>query len=137
MKREYFIPAGLFILDEFLKLYFRHFKVMFEWRFLSFKLSTNTGALFGAFQNTALTLAFLSLTLVGFILLNYDKLASVSEIAVNLILSGLISNMLGRFFLNYVTDYICFSFWPCFNLADAMVVVGVALLTWKGLKTVQ
>jgi signal peptidase II len=53
--------------------------------------------------------------------------------ALSLIILGALSNMLDRLIFGFVIDYINIFIWPVFNLADAMIVIGVALyfLFWK------
>ena len=41
-----------------------------------------------------------------------------------LIMGGAIGNLIDRIFLTYVTDFINFSFWPAFNLADTAITLG-------------
>jgi signal peptidase II len=43
-------------------------------------------------------------------------------------MGGALGNLIDRFRLKYVVDYIYFSFWPAFNVADSAVTIGVALL---------
>ena len=57
--------------------------------------------------------------------------------ALGLILGGAVGNLTDRIFKaggsflgGSVTDFIDFSFWPTFNLADSAITVGVALLLW-------
>jgi signal peptidase II len=59
--------------------------------------------------------------------------------AVPLVVSGAIGNMVDRVRLGYVVDFIHFHIydrfaWPTFNIADATITVGVALLLLDGLK---
>ncbi len=90
------------------------------------QLSKNTGALFGLFPHSSLTLAFLALIIIGFMMLYYDELIKlIGAFPFYLVLFGLVSNMIDRFLFGHVFDYFCFSFWPCFNVADAMVVSGM------------
>lgn len=51
-----------------------------------------------------------------------------AQIAMALILGGAMSNLYDRLVLGYVVDYIAFSFWPVFNLADAFLTVGIFLI---------
>ncbi len=37
-------------------------------------------------------------------------------------------NLLDRFRVGYVIDFVNFSFWPAFNVADSAVSIGVVLL---------
>jgi signal peptidase II len=50
------------------------------------------------------------------------------------ILSGGIANMIDRWQFGCVVDFIDLKFWPVFNLADAFITIGVALLLAKYLK---
>ncbi len=47
-----------------------------------------------------------------------------------LVLAGALGNMLDRAARGHVIDFIHVRFWPVFNVADILVVVGLALLTW-------
>ncbi len=42
------------------------------------------------------------------------------------ILSGAVSNLLDRMFRHGVLDFIDLKIWPAFNLADTLIVIGVA-----------
>jgi signal peptidase II len=60
--------------------------------------------------------------------------------SVPLIASGALGNLVDRFRLGYVIDFIRFHIregfvWPTFNVADATITVGVALLLIEGLLT--
>ncbi len=98
----------------------------------------NTGAAFGIFQNhsTVLTVvdiigACLILFLVFFM---YKKLPFLNslpfKISLALIFSGTIGNLIDRIGQGHVTDFIDFSFWATFNIADSAVVVGAILLAF-------
>jgi len=51
-------------------------------------------------------------------------------LALTLILAGGVGNLINRIQLDYVIDFINFSFWPTFNLADIAVSAGVLLLIY-------
>jgi len=55
------------------------------------------------------------------------SLGSVAPIALGSALGGAASNVLDVKQLGGVVDYIDLGFWPMFNLADAAIVVGVAV----------
>jgi signal peptidase II len=60
--------------------------------------------------------------------------------SVPLIASGALGNLVDRFRLGYVIDFIRFHIneafvWPTFNIADATITVGVALLLIEGLRS--
>jgi signal peptidase II len=52
----------------------------------------------------------------------------VLPVALGLVLGGSIANLIDRVRLGHVTDFLDFVAWPAFNLADAFIVVGVAIL---------
>jgi signal peptidase II len=103
----------------------------------------NPGAAWGlfrghseGFRNTFFTLV--SLGAVAFILHYYRK-ARVDQrflqVALGLVLAGAVGNFVDRIARGYVIDFIEWYWWnrtdlrwPTFNVADSLIVVGVALL---------
>lgn len=51
-----------------------------------------------------------------------------------LILAGAVGNYVDRLARGYVVDFIRVPYWPVFNVADVLVVVGVGLLFWDHAK---
>jgi signal peptidase II len=107
--------------------------------FLNIILSYNNGAAFGFFNQTggwqiyALTIfSFLVslLLLVG--LLCTSRSQKWLSLALSLILGGAFGNLIDRFRLRYVIDFIDFHFrswhFATFNVADSAVTIGVVLL---------
>jgi signal peptidase II len=45
--------------------------------------------------------------------------------AISLVIAGALSNLIDRFTLGFVVDYVNIHIWPIFNLADCLIVVGV------------
>lgn len=96
----------------------------------------NTGAAFGIFDEGTLPLALLSLVvslaLLIFLILRAKTLPLLQRYALSLILAGAVGNMIDRFRLGYVPDFIHFQAgkfdFPVFNVADSCVVIGVILL---------
>ncbi len=107
----------------------------------------NGGAAFGMLRDLELTVAgvtvdgtvllgllsaAVSTFLVYYLVRNRRRLAPLPGVATALVLAGAAGNMIDRFRLGYVIDFIHFkvgSFdFPVFNLADACVVVGAGLL---------
>ncbi len=143
-----FLITLLIIADQFIKLMFRQGRIKYSSKFLDLTLTKNTGALFGVMQNSSLLIGFASLIIIGLLIYYYEELADILEqkvispmkirlnkklrlISLDLIISGLISNAFDRFILHYVTDFFCLSFWPCFNLADSLVVIGIILYLYS------
>ena len=99
----------------------------------------NTGAAFGLFQDHALILAIIAiigsvviLFLVFFMYRRFYILNTLlGKLSLGLILGGTVGNLIDRLrYGGYVTDFIDFSFWPAFNIADSSVVVGAFLLAY-------
>ena len=57
--------------------------------------------------------------------LNMQKNSSVFITA--LVIGGALGNLYDRIFRGFVIDFIAFSFWPVFNLADAFLCIGIFL----------
>jgi signal peptidase II len=103
----------------------------------------NPGAAWGlfrsfsvGFRNTFFTIV--SLAAVAFILRYYRKLREDQrylQLALGLVLAGAVGNFIDRVARGYVIDFIEWYWWnrldlrwPTFNIADSLIVVGVALL---------
>ena len=101
---------------------------------LRLRYATNTGAAFGLFQDQGFVLAIIALVVVGVIMLYYRRLPDqmfLVRISLGLQLGGAIGNLIDRLrFGGSVVDFIEFVLWPVFNLADAAIVAGVALLAY-------
>lgn len=102
----------------------------------SFSYLENRGAAFGIFQNRVLPLAIVtSLVSIAMIyyLVKYKPSSKILRLSLALIISGAIGNLIDRYVYKYVVDFIMFHYkdvyyFPTFNFADMMVVVGTALL---------
>ena len=55
-------------------------------------------------------------------------------LATSLITSGALSNLIDRFALGFVVDYVNIVIWPIFNLADCMIVAGISIYLLSELK---
>lgn len=58
--------------------------------------------------------------------------------ALSILLAGAVGNLIDRFFLGFVIDFIDLHYqtfyWPVFNVADILITVGVALLLFDDFK---
>lgn len=103
----------------------------------------NPGAAWGLFRGLSdgLRNAFFTLISIGavaFILYYYRRLREDQrylQVALALVLAGAVGNFLDRVARRYVIDFVEWYWWnrpdirwPTFNLADSLIVVGVALL---------
>ncbi|SRR6056297_641133 len=99
--------------------------------FLYLNYIKNTGIAFGLFKNNNLfmiiIISIILLILLYFYKQEKNKVFSL-KISVTLLVSGAIGNLIDRLFYGFIIDYIDFIFWPAFNLADALIVIGSILL---------
>ena len=99
-------------------------------------LIKNTGAGFGILKNQTFFLGIISLIVAVTLIVYYKKIPKekISQILFALFLGGVIGNLIDRFFRGYVIDFISFSFWPAFNIADSaltIAVIGLVILYIK------
>ena len=92
-------------------------------------VNLNQGILFGFVTNIYLVgiLLIIGSSILGYLIYRSKQI----DIALILILSGAISNIVDRFVYKGVIDYIHISFWSDFNLADIYIVVGVIIYIYK------
>lgn len=95
------------------------------------KLSYNTGVAFSIpIPNLAMIIAT-PILLIG-LWYGIKRVCNirhvVSKISLALMLAGGIGNFVNRIWTGAVIDFLDFSFWPSFNLADAYLTVGAFLL---------
>lgn len=95
----------------------------------------NTGAAWGIFSGRqTLLIVLTSIIIIGMIIYLFKIPKSSYQIgyqlALVLIISGAIGNLIDRIFLGYVRDFLYFKWinFPVFNVADMFVVIGVILL---------
>ncbi len=91
----------------------------------------NSGIAFGLFPG--MPDLFMVVTLISMLAVLYFYLTVTPRevlliVGCGLIMGGALGNLIDRFRMGYVVDYIYFSFWPAFNVADSAVTIGVALL---------
>jgi signal peptidase II len=96
--------------------------------------SHNSGALFGFFRDQALLFGIVSLGVIGLILAYHGRSGRnlYLSVALGLLLGGAIGNLIDRFRLGYVVDWVDIGlgdlrFWT-FNVADAAVSTAIVLL---------
>ncbi|MGM0364919.1 MAG: signal peptidase II [Actinomycetota bacterium] len=91
----------------------------------------NTGAAFGLFQEGTTVLTIISMVAIVLIVIIkiMVKLNSYFfNISLGLILGGALGNLIDRFFIGEVTDFIHFVYFPVFNVADSSIVVGFIIV---------
>lgn len=106
--------------------------------FFYISLVKNFGAIFGAFQNATFILiiiSILSIIIISILLYRSKRIFRNRDfwfqLGLVLILGGAIGNLIDRIRLGYVIDFLNFSFWPVFNLADSSITIGIGILAFK------
>jgi signal peptidase II len=143
------VAAGGVLLDQLSKLYIAGSFELYQSvtvleNFFHITYIRNRGAAFGILSDNALRLPFfmaVSLIAILGILWYLRQLRAeqtLSLLALSLILSGAIGNLIDRIRLGEVIDFIDVHWydhhWPAFNVADSAICVGVGLLlleTWR------
>lgn len=98
---------------------------------LELKLSQNPGVAFSIpIPNTIMiwVTPFLLVAIIWLIVRSCNLQDRIAKTALMLLIAGGLGNFLNRIWHGAVVDFIDFSFWPSFNLADIYLTVGVFLL---------
>ena len=142
------LAAGVLVLDQVTKAAVSTTLKMYEIRpvlpgFFNLTRVHNTGAAFGLLAGQAspvrtfffLTVSFLALGVVLWMLLHLPPDQKVELVALSLIFGGALGNVIDRARLGEVVDFIDVYYrgyhWPAFNVADSAITVGVILLLYR------
>lgn len=104
--------------------------------FFSFEYLENRGAAWGIFQNKLTFLSILtSIVVIGIIIymVKNKPTSKLLRLSFSLIISGALGNLYDRTIYHKVIDFILFHYkevyyFPTFNVADMLVVIGAFLL---------
>lgn len=91
----------------------------------------NTGAAFGMFQNLSTLFTILPFIVVAMILYYLPQIPKEDwplRLALSMQCGGAIGNLIDRLNIGHVTDFISVANFPVFNIADASISTGVAVL---------
>jgi signal peptidase II len=91
----------------------------------------NSGIAFGLFSSATAAVIVLTSVAVVWMLVFFARSGARHPLlpaALGLVIGGSISNLIDRVRLGHVTDFLDFTYWPAFNLADSFIVIGVVLL---------
>jgi signal peptidase II len=140
-----FIALIIILFDRFTKSW--ALGLTYDWvvnQFLSFGLTFNRGINWGLFNSSDATQFWVINGLIACVILAmtiytwYCFRLNFSILPNILILSGAASNYYDRMMHGGVIDFIVLSAgnwsWPAFNIADAAIVTGVALLVYQQIK---
>lgn len=99
---------------------------------LDLQLSFNTGSAFSLFQgHTDLVVVVVCILIAALSVLVWRSTSVGRAVILGLILGGALGNLADRLFRGdhgAVVDFVDLHFWPTFNVADACITVGCALL---------
>lgn len=127
----------LFIFDQITKLIFTGIYTPFIANVISIHYSQNTGAAWSIFAGNVVILAIVSAIFVAILIVFSHKFKEKNafySVAYALIIAGAFGNLFDRIVFGYVrdfikADFITFTDFPIFNLADSFLVVGVILFS--------
>lgn len=130
------VAAAIVLMDQWIKaLVVRHLPVAASVSLIPGVVSLthvhNRGVAFGLFAGIpAYVTIAVALTLLATLFYNRGRWQSVRAVGagIALIAGGATGNMLDRLRLGYVVDYLDLHVWPVFNVADAAIVIGAAIL---------
>ncbi len=102
----------------------------------TFSYLENRGAAFGIFQNRLIFLSLITaIVILGvvYFIVKYKPTSKLLKISLSLIISGAIGNLIDRIYYKFVVDFIMLHYkdvyyFPTFNVADMLVVIGTILL---------
>ena len=96
---------------------------------LDFTYVTNTGSLFSLFRSaSSINIVFIVISILAifFILYYFYRTKDAGlQLPFAFITAGILGNLIDRLLFGGVIDWINFHFWPIFNIADSVIVVGV------------
>ena len=99
--------------------------------FFRFSHVSNDGAAFGFLGGASLVLAVsaaVAIVVIGLYYLFPPVSHWLTRLGLALILGGAVGNLLDRLYQGSVTDFINFSHFPAFNVADAGINIGIAAI---------
>lgn len=100
--------------------------------FLNITYVTNNGAAFNILSGNTIFLIALAIIVIICIIKNIKNLEKKERIIYEILISGILGNLIDRIFRGYVIDYIAFKIFgiemAIFNLADTYIVCSCILL---------
>lgn len=100
--------------------------------FLNITYVTNNGAAFNILSGNTIFLIALAIIVIIYIIKNIKNFEKKERIIYEILISGILGNLIDRIFRGYVIDYIAFKIFgiemAIFNLADTYIVCSCILL---------
>ena len=142
MKKKLICNLGfgllIVILDQILKFFMINKNIKIINNVFNFTYTQNSGAAFGIGNNIVVSILTCILLIIFCIYIYKNRDTINNYIPYTSIIAGAISNFLDRLLRGYVIDFIDIDFlsFPCFNIADICIVVGVIILMWNIIKEI-
>jgi signal peptidase II len=108
---------------------------------LRFNLSFNNGMAFSQGTGIGPIIGVLGIIVVAYLLVGMRRSSLSSAVFVGLVAGGAAGNIVDRLFRGEawlhgaVVDFIDLQWWPVFNIADAAICIGGALLVFTSFRT--
>lgn len=105
-------------------------------RYVSCELAFNRGISWSLFDSQNSGIFFIvsgviALVIVSFVFSTYQQYRQQKSLyGSSLVLAGAVSNFADRIVYGGVVDFISIGQWPLFNIADALICCGLALMIW-------
>lgn len=99
----------------------------------------NRGAAFGILRNQLPFFIIVSVIAIILIIAGLKNPGKnkfpLYKLSLNLMLAGILGNLIDRLLFGYVIDFFDFKVWPVFNIADSAITIGAILFGYSVLKT--
>lgn len=145
MKKIISLSVVIVLLDQIIKFFITtlelHQKITIIQDFFYITYVRNDGAAWSILSGNRIILILVgifALLLIYFFLIKNKKLTNLEQISYGILTGGIIGNLIDRIIRGFVIDYLDFKifnyYFPVFNLADIMIVIGMFLIIIQVLK---
>ena len=126
-KKILIIFLSILFLDVLTKQIIKSFQINTTTGIVDITYTTNQGSLFSLFSNVEwINLFFILASIFALIALYFIwQSEKINSIPLIFIFTGVLGNLIDRLLYSEVIDWINFHFWPVFNIADSVIVMGV------------
>lgn len=143
------LSAVIVVLDQITKVYADQALTLYQRipvvdGFFNIALAYNKGAAFSLFSESGgwqrwffTAIAIIASVFIVYMMKNLKSHERMTAVGLALILGGALGNLIDRMLYGHVIDFLQFYhkqyYWPTFNLADAFITIGAALLITHGI----
>ncbi|MBD3209587.1 signal peptidase II [Candidatus Woesearchaeota archaeon] len=131
------IGGALLIIDQTVKAVVIKQQPNIDLRLFRVVVVKNTGASFGMLGDANALLIWVAIIAIGLFLTYHDQLPALGTRWGFVASAGVMSNVFDRVIRGGVIDYVDLGWWPVFNLGDATIVIGVAIIGYALIRKEQ